>query len=100
MPKPASNGPDPRTVLAEHGGVGSDRQIAEHMQNMPTTDREPVDRRDNRFRHVTDDPMQRIHFEQTGFGRTVVAGLGPLLLVPSGTKRLLAGAGQADHSDV
>src|SRR5262249_50932109 len=66
---------------------------------MPAADREPVDGRDDRLRYVADDPMQRIHLEQAGFGRSVVAGFGALLLVASSTERLLAGPGQTDHPD-
>src|SRR3984957_2728640 len=43
--------------------------------------------------------MQRIHLEQAGLGRSVVARFGALLLVTAGTEGLLARPGQADHAD-
>src|ERR1700739_206877 len=66
---------------------------------MAAANREPIDRRNDRLRDVTDDPMQRIHLEQAGFGRSVIAGFGALLLVTSGAEGLFAGPGQADSPD-
>src|ERR1700757_5264384 len=66
---------------------------------MTSADREPVDRGDHGLRYVTDDLMQRIHFEQTGFRWPVVAGLRALLLIASRAEGLLAGAGKTYHAD-
>ena len=87
---------DPRPGLPEAGGLGGDREVAQHVQHVPAADRDPVDRRDHRLRDVADQPVQVADLEHAALGGAVVAGLGALLDVAAGAERLVARAGE-DH---
>src|SRR4029077_4385270 len=99
-PEPGVPGPDPRPRLAEAGAAGGDADVAEDVEHVPSTDRDPVDRRDHRLWGLADPPVQVLDPEDAVLGRAVVAGLGALLLVAAGAERLLAGAGQDHRPDV
>src|SRR4029077_1387095 len=67
---------------------------------MAAANGEAVDRSDDRLGYVADEPVQGVDFEQTARRRPVVTGLGALLLIATGAKRLVARPGQADHPDI
>jgi hypothetical protein len=63
VPNPGSTLPDLRPDLSELRAVGSDRQIAEHVQHVTAADRVAVDRGDHRLRDVADHAVQVLDFE-------------------------------------
>ena len=86
-----------RARLAEHGRVGGDREVAEHVQHVAAADGEAVDHRDHRLGDVADRAVQRLHVH--GALIPGIAAVPALLLVAAGAERLVAGAGQHDHAD-
>ena len=91
--------PDPGPGLGEGRVLGGDREVAQHVQDVPAADRDPVDGGDHRLRDVADDPVQPLDLEGAPLGLAVPAGLGPLLDVAAGAERPLAGGGEDDGGD-
>src|SRR5690554_4947943 len=89
-----------RTILAEARVFGGDGDIAQYMQYVPAADGEAIDSSNYRFGDITDDPLQGENFKQSAFRLTVAARLGPLLLVPPGTKGAVTGTSEADNTNL
>jgi hypothetical protein len=66
------------------------------VQDVPAADGHTVDRGDHRLGDVANQLVQVADLEHAGLGGAVVAGFGPLLDIPTGAERLLAGAGEDD----
>ena len=97
--EPGVERPHPRAGLAEHRVLGGDRDVAEDVEHVPTADGVPVDGGDDRLGNVADEPVQRLHFEQAGLGRTVVTGLAALFLIASRAEGSVAGPGKGNDAD-
>src|SRR6266581_1919157 len=90
---------DTRTGLAKARSIGSEGDVADHVQYMTPADGKAVDRSDYRFRDVADDIMQPLHVHLMASRAGVIAPLATFALVATGTKRLVTCAGEDHHTD-
>src|SRR5215472_10080573 len=80
--------------------VGRDREVAQHLENVPAADAGAVYRGNDRLGDVTDEPVQRLDLEDAALGWAVVAGLLALLLVAAGTERSVPCPRQRHDADL
>src|SRR5690606_10550798 len=83
--------------LAEDGVIGSNAQVADHMQHMTTADGKTIDPGDHRLGHLTDQGLQLLH-RQPDDAATVVLSV-MCALITAGAERLVPRSGQYDDAD-
>src|SRR5208282_6659114 len=88
------NAANPRADLAEAGGIGRDRKVADYMEDVSSADCVAVDRGDNRLRNVADDFVQRFDVHPAAIAAATAHGL-----VTARAEGAVAGAGQNHHPD-
>src|SRR5262249_59918049 len=86
--------------LPEGGRAGRDGGAAQPREDVPAADAGAVDRGNDRLGDVTDEPVQRLDFEDAALGRAVVAGLLALLLVAAGAERAVPCPRQCHDADL
>src|ERR671914_2859073 len=97
----AVEAPDLRAGLAEAGVVGGDREVADHVQDVPTADRVAGDHGDDRLGRAAHLHVQVCHVETPNLGAAGhVAGVAAHALVAAGAEREWAVAGEDDDTDV
>src|SRR5271170_1780417 len=89
---------DLRADLAEFGGVGGDREVAERREHVSAADRETIDARDNGLGNVANYRLEFIDRQADDSAPVVL----PLVraLVAAGAERLVPGASQHDRGHV
>src|ERR1035437_1159374 len=92
--EPGIDAANPRTDLAEAGGIGRDGKVADYMEDVSSADCVAVDRGDDRLGNVADDFVQRLDVHPAAIASATARGL-----VAARAEGAVAGAGQDHHPD-